>query len=685
MQLDQRSSDLLNELAANPGLKSKDLEIKYNLNRRQLKYSFDKINGWLKTKNLPKIERTKQGLFLVDPVVSSTLLGSDTEDQGEDSILSEKEREDILLLLLLSGTEELSLIHFTSALDVSKNTVLNDLKKVQERLAPFGITITYTRRSGYELEGKEFAIRKILLHTVSRMMEHAGSRGRFLETTEIPEEEITFFQNMIHEIEETLQLKFTDEKIESMPYVLSLLLRRISQAHYIDPFYIHYEEVMDTKEWKATELILEGRTEVPVEERLFITLHLLTANVYWAEDLTEDAIPDLLEALEDMLQLFEKYSCIHLHHKEQLLHRLMLHVKPAYYRVKYKLTEINEWQYGISEEFQELHHLVKQSTGPLENLIGEKMPDSETTYLTMLIGGWLTKQGDSIHDKTKALVVCPHGVSVSRLLFGELRDLFPELVFLDALSVRDFGDYELDYDVVFSPVFVKTNATLFLVSKILGPDEKKRLRQQVMSELHGYTPEHLSVDAMMEIVQKYARIDNEDALQQELEKYVHRDAGQAASDPAVQRKPQLYEMVSPDRIRILPDAGDWQEALQAAARPLLDDGSITPDYVDAMLAQGQEDPYFVLGNQVAIPHASPENGVQQLGMSLLKLDQSVPFDEDHHVQFIFVIAALDKHDHLQALRQIMKLSQTPKDIEKLRHAATTEDIQSILKQYAFKE
>ncbi|WP_026703203.1 BglG family transcription antiterminator [Salibacterium aidingense] len=685
MQLDQRSSDLLHEIMTNPGLKSKDLEWKYVLNRRQIKYSFDKINGWLEAKNLPKIERTKQGLFMVDPMVLSTLLTPEKQQSIDDNIHSEKEREDLILLLLLSKNEDLSLIHFTSLLDVSKNTVLSDLKKAQERAAVYSVAITYTRRCGYELEGKEFLIRKLLINTIYQVMEHAHAKTRMLEIAELQEEDLISFQETIQRIEKTLQLKFTDEKMESMPYVLSLLLRRIQQQYYIDPFYIHYEELMDTKEWKATEEILQGRPHVPVEERLFITLHLLTANVYWAEDLTEEAIPDLLQALEELLLSFEKRSCIYLHNKDQLLQRLMLHVKPAYYRVKYKLTEINEWQYTISEEFQELHHLVKQSTGPLEKLIGEAMPDSETTYLTMLIGGWLTKQGDSIHDKTKALVVCPHGVSVSRLLFGELRDLFPELVFLDALSVRDFRQYDLDYDVVFSPVFVKTEAKLFPVNKILSYSEKKRLRQQVMSELHGYTPEHLDVEAIMDIVQKYANITNKKALSREIEKYIDQDVKPIAPDPSVDVKPQLYELVTPERMRLLEKVSNWREAVEAAAAPLLKDHSITENYVQAMLAQGQDDPYFVLGNQIAIPHANPETGVQHLAMSFLKLDTPVRFDAAHDVQFLFVLAALDKHHHLQALRQIMKLSQTPADIEKIKGAASTEEIQAILQHYALKE
>ncbi|MFP3490949.1 transcription antiterminator BglG, partial [Staphylococcus sp. SIMBA_130] len=77
------------------------------------------------------------------------------------------------------------------------------------------------------------------------------------------------------------------------------------------------------------------------------------------------------------------------------------------------------------KEFKELHHLVKRSIGPLAELIGDDIPESETTYVTMLIGGWMNRQGESIEEKIKAVVVCPQGVSVSKLMFNELKELFP--------------------------------------------------------------------------------------------------------------------------------------------------------------------------------------------------------------------------------------------------------------------
>src|SRR5690606_31211882 len=127
--------------------------------------------------------------------------------------------------------------------------------------------------------------------------------------------------------------------------------------------------------------------------------------------------------------------------------KLMQHLKPAYYRIKYQLTDTIVFQGSLSKEFKELHHLVKRSIGPLQKLVGSDIPDNEIAFITMLIGGWMNKHGESIDKKVKAIVVCPQGVSVSRLMYNELRELFPEFVFLDYLSVREYLKYPLEYDV----------------------------------------------------------------------------------------------------------------------------------------------------------------------------------------------------------------------------------------------
>ncbi|GAA0609666.1 BglG family transcription antiterminator [Virgibacillus siamensis] len=681
MQLDDRSSQLFGDLVDNPGIKGKELESRYNISRRQLGYSITKINDWLKFNNLPEIERTKQGYFLIKPFILAKF-SNENEIDMDTRILSEDERVYMIILMILSN-EDLALIHFTSELMVSKNTILSDLKHVQNIAEKYDLNVRYSRREGYLFEGNEFNIRKLLIKVIYNVFKLNQGRERIRQTARITEDQVEQLSSQVENVENKLNLKFTDEKLEIMPYIFIIILRRISNRLTIAPFYIQYNELADTKEYAATEEIFSGVQDIPEEERLFITLHLLTSNVHWSEFLTKDTIPNLLEALKNMLDLFEQTACMKLLDRGQLLQKLLLHVKPAYYRIKYHLTEVNEAKIEVSREFQALHHIVKKSTGPLEKLIGSAIPESETTYLTMLIGGWLTRQGDSIQEKVKAVVVCPQGVSVSRLLYSELDDLFPEFIFLDSLSVREFEHYQLDYDIVFSPIQIETVKKQYTVNSFLERGEKKTLRKQVMQELHGFTPSTISTDDLMGIIRKHTTIENEKALFSELDNYLTDDelpdSGPIQENPYT---PNLSDLITPDKIILKEMTGSWKEAIWVGAEPLLQKGLVEESYIDAMIHDYNKDPYIVIAPNVAIPHAAPEDGVNHVSMSLLRIKNGVTFADEHSIKLMFVIAAVDKQEHLQALMQLMKLVQADKDRNALIEANNTEAIYNLIKLYS---
>ncbi|MDC3411922.1 BglG family transcription antiterminator [Aquibacillus sp. 3ASR75-11] len=682
MNLDDRSNKILEELISNPSITSKDMEKKYDLTRRQLGYSFDKINDWLISKNLPAIERTRQGHFIIDQSLFTKLNMDHTVESADMDILSEKQRVYMIVMMLLSN-DELSLNHFTSELDVSKNTVLSDLKRAQDYVGEYDLTIRYSRKLGYVIEGKEFLIRKLLIHVTYKFLEMNNGASRLRNLAAIHENEIIELNKRIAKVENKLNLKFTDEKIDTMPYTLTLVLRRIKKGQKVSSFYIKYEELSDTKEYLATEEILYDIEDIPMEERLFITLHLLTTNVHWSGYLTEQTIPNLMQALDDMLRLFEKRACIFLQDKEQLLNKLLLHVNPAYYRIKYQLTEINHVQDSVSKEFMALHHLVQKSTKPLEELIGMKIPESETTYLTMLIGGWLTRQGDSIQEKVKAIVVCPKGVSVSRLMFSELRELFPEFVFLDSLSVREFQGYTLDYDIVFSPTFLETDKKLFMANSFLEREEKHRLRKQVMMELHGYIPFDINVEDLISIVKNHASVNDEQELSKELLRYINRDDTAAVKTKQV-RNPiiNLSDLITPETITLKQSVPSWEAAIQTASKPLIENGYIEQEYVNAMVNHYDKDPYIVIGPNIAIPHAAPDEGVNEVSMSLLVLAEGVNYTEDYSINLVIVIAAVDKKQHLKALMQLMKLAGSEEDRNAVIQAGSVDEIWNIIKSYS---
>ncbi|ALA42384.1 BglG family transcription antiterminator [Paenibacillus sp. FSL M7-0802] len=682
MQLDDRSSSLLQELLSNPSVKSKNLEHKYGLSRRQISYSLEKINDWLEGQRLPKIERNKQGVFIVDATLFSAVPNEVNKPSTKKYIFSEAERVELIILILLSRSEELSLFHFTSSIYVSKNTILNDLKAAQELVEPYDLSIRYSRLSGYSIEGVEFQKRKLLIDVVNKIHHMYNGEKWVQQLAEITEKEVQQIHERLEKIESHLSLKFTDDKMKTLPHILLILLRRIKLGKTINSSHISYEELSDTKEYQAVQELLSDLVHIPTEERLFITLQILTTNVSSSELLGEDIVSDLNQALKKMLERFEKMSCILLQDKKQLLHMIMLHIKPAYYRIKYKLTITNPLQETINSEFIELHHLVKKSAKPLADYIGCDIPDSECTYLTMLIGGWLTKQGDSILSKTKAVVVCANGVSVSKLLLITLNDLFPEFIFLDSLSVREFKMYDLEYDIVFSSVYLQTNKRLFIVKPILQKEEKISLRKQVMELLHGFTPSELSLKNILEIVEKYATVQNRQLLAKELQHYFTSHHSLSFKSQPELQKTNLHDLITPENITLLPSVSSWEEAIRLGALPLLLQGSIQPSYVEAMIQHYDvEDPYIIISPNVAIPHDSPESGVNEVAMSLLRLEQGVEFARNRPINIVIIIAAVDKQQHLRALVQLMKLVESKDDCEAIIQAQSAMDIHSIIKKY----
>ena len=98
---------------------------------------------------------------------------------------------------------------------------------------------------------------------------------------------------------------------------------------------------------------------------------------------------------------------------------------------------------------------------------------------------------------------------------------------------------------------------------------------------------------------------------------------------------------------------DWKSALRLAAQPLLLKGNISEDYVTAMMDSViQNGPYMVIGDEFALMHARPGEGVKQIGVSLLIVKQA--FDVCGKPAKVFlVLAAVDNTSHLALLQELM--------------------------------
>ena len=164
MVVDKRIYAVLNALIQNPSMSGVELQSKFGLTRKQLSYTIKKINDFLES----------------------------------------------------SGIERLSLIHLSSSLTVSQNTVVNDLKKAQTVIDQHCLQVTYDRENGYRIVGNEVNKRYLLLNLIRRIIHIPIADKIFRYNDIITQGRLEHIGIVFSEIEKKLKIIFTDEQLQEL-------------------------------------------------------------------------------------------------------------------------------------------------------------------------------------------------------------------------------------------------------------------------------------------------------------------------------------------------------------------------------------------------------------------------------------------------------------------------------------
>ena len=110
-------------------------------------------------------------------------------------------------------------------------------------------------------------------------------------------------------------------------------------------------------------------------------------------------------------------------------------------------------------------------------------------------------------------------------------------------------------------------------------------------------------------------------------------------------------IIKKENTRIHLHAKDWQDALRKAGSILVEDGSISEEYIDSMIQSIEKHgPYIVLMPKFALAHAEPSDSVLKTEMALAVFDEDIDFHSyNGPVRLIVVLACTDKTSHIERL------------------------------------
>lgn len=136
------------------------------------------------------------------------------------------------------------------------------------------------------------------------------------------------------------------------------------------------------------------------------------------------------------------------------------------------------------------------------------------------------------------------------------------------------------------------------------------------------------------------------------------------------------ELLKKENVQICDAAADWKDAIRIAVKPLEDNGYVEPCYKEEIISNVEKmGPYIVIADNIALPHARPEQGAikTQIGVTLFR--ENVVFEgKDMPARLFVTLAAKDSSSHLDALMEISELLSDESTVGRILEAPDTEEL-----------
>lgn len=701
MQLDERSTLILQYLRSKGDfINTKTLSEKFGVTDRTIRYDIDKIERFLVKNGFEYLDREHgKGVRLKNSKELENFIDKFVNtDTPYKYNYSREERQKIIILELLQSNQPLQISNFEKILYVSRNTVLNELDVVEEWLRDRNLKLIRKPRVGLYVLGSEINKRKAIMDiasdtiTTEELINYMNNKiaatkvDNFQFETLFSDIDLNFLNGLINYAENRLNRKFSDEAYTNLITHISIMIKRIQLGKKIYIPDINFEYIQNTDEYETSREIVERIEKkfnimVPKEEIEYIALHLLGAKALKSNDIEKD---DLYNVVKTMTLEMEQIYNVVFSNKEKIIQDLVIHLRPTIYRIKFDLKLYNPLYDNIIRNYKELFKDTKLVLRHLERYIGKEIGDHEVSYVALHFGAALKNSSNRERTKPKIIVVCSTGIGTAKMIATQLNERY-DIEVVDTLSLRTLQKYRGDYDYIISTIDLpnlKSSEYVKVSSLMLKKDFDEIEKHFNLRYIEPDKNDDSLVINLMNIIDKYASIEDRQRLEYELLYEIKEHRKSILNE---RRTHMLGDLLKRDVIELNVDCKDWKDAIRKGTQSLIDKGFIEESYTEAIFRSFEENgPYMVVGPGIVLAHARPEDGVNELCMSLITLKEGINFGNETNdpVKLIVTFGAVDNESHLKALSQLMELFMNNKDINKIISSTTKDEVLDIIHKYS---
>lgn len=473
----------------------------FKLSKRSIYYELCKINDWLSVQGINEITVVRgKGIKLTEEEKQQIEQVMEKGGAKEEYIFSPMERIYFIICYIIKSKEAVNVEQLAEYLQVSRNTIFNDIRVVVKQLQDFDLTLGYKSKQGYFIDGDSIRIRALFMLYINMLKPVYESETFSCLKDNSVEENLKKLQK----IETKLNTSYVEGTLRSIAMLIPLMEKGNEELYFPD---LKKEELENSQEYS---LIEEEFPNLIEKEKIYLCLHLLGSRVSMNtmdvfNNYSKESNYELSKAL---VAEFEKVACVKFEDKDDLEKALYYHLNTSMYRFQYGIQVGNPMLEDVVREYSELFDLTKIVCHYLEQQIGLPVPEGEVAYLTLHFGAHLQKEEEQ-NEKIRVLIVCTNGISSGNMIKHELLKMLPQVDIVGVVSNKEAINVHNICDVVISTHKINCLVPVIVVHHILTDFDKKLiLNHSVFKNLQG----NVDVDELFQTIKKFVDNDKRDDL-----------------------------------------------------------------------------------------------------------------------------------------------------------------------------
>ncbi|WP_085830573.1 BglG family transcription antiterminator [Collinsella vaginalis] len=647
------------------------LQQSLSCSRRTVYYLISKVNEELNEQSLGFIRnRRGQGWYLTDSQRQHVprLLASNQTNVH----LRPDERRDYLACWLQYPPTAVHVDTIMQSLDISRNTVFNDLKALRSELEGYDLWLDYDSIAGYAIKGAALSKRTVLLFHLKRLLADAPyMRLEFLDPSIVKD-----YLDRLNAISSMTDSGYADADL----LLIACTLAIICNAN--DTFDCSLLEIQSLEDTREHQLVKERFNDLSEYEQLYLSVQLLGSRAGRLARIDEgDDDIRLFELAQRFVNLFEHVTHCDFIEKDGLVNSLYMHFKLSAYYHRLSIQVINPFLQEVKDHYLDLYRLVSELGADLREAFPFPLFDSEITYITMHFAGHLRQSASPFYRGVRVLVVCPSGMATSKLLSREIEQLYANVTVVAIIQAEEVNSYLGEADFIVTTVPIRSEIPWIKVSPLMTDADRSRIASMMALHMNPHVLADGREEGLFEILSAFVPDDRMPDLKRAV--YAFLQKGGSFIEIPDRHQPGVLDLLTPDFVTFVDTAPSWRDAIRLSAAPLLNANLVTDAYVQAMIDLVDENgPYIVLHDNVALAHAEPQQGARALCLSLLISVDPIQFGEGRCARLLFTLANPEQGTHLHALREIMNLSKRSALVSGITRCRNAESALSLLNKHA---